>query len=156
MASVEDRWHVVRDGEKERTERYGQGRRYRVRWREHGASRTRSFTFKAEADPFARTVDAALDAGTTPDARSVEPVAVPTVSEYAARWLAAQPYGPSAQRQRDVAIRVHLLPVVGDRPIDSITPADARGWTAGIRGANATQRHRFRIASQMFAAAEDD
>ncbi|WP_062316311.1 tyrosine-type recombinase/integrase [Demequina maris] len=156
MAFIKDKWHTIKDGEQVRTARFGQGRRWLVRWREHGVEKSKAFTYKAEAERFAREVENTLDRGETPSAAPAAPDVMPTVREYATRWLAAQPYGPGAQVQRDVSVRNAILPTFGDLPLDAVTPAHVREWLAILSGAEATRLHRFRIFSSLMAAAVDD
>lgn len=54
MASVDDRWMTIRDGKKVRSDRWGVGKRYRARWREHanGPQKSQMFDRKVDAERF--------------------------------------------------------------------------------------------------------
>ncbi|WP_062202050.1 tyrosine-type recombinase/integrase [Demequina salsinemoris] len=132
------------------------GRRWLVVWREDKRERSRAFTYKAEAERFAREVDSALDRGETPSAIKRTPDTMPTVEEYATRWQAAQPYGPSATAQRATVVRRHIVPTFGPLPLDALTPTHIREWLAVMPGAESSRLHRFRVLSAMLGAAVDD
>lgn len=58
-----------------------------------------------------------------------------TVAELAAEWLLCNPAKRASTRARDESIlRVHVLPVLKERKVGSLTPTDVRGlvsaWSA--------------------------
>ncbi len=87
MPDIDDRWHRRGpDGRPLRTERYGKGSRWLVRWRDPaGVQRKKAFRLKSEAEDFAGTLRRDLRSGSyvSPDAGKI------LVAEWADRWLAA-------------------------------------------------------------------
>ncbi len=105
MAHIQDRWETLIDGRKVRTERYGQGRRWRARYRDpDGAERSKMFDRKQDAERFLAnvTADVLRGAYVDPDAGRV------TFGEFAEQWLEAQTFSEGtreATRASDSAAR---------------------------------------------------
>ena len=104
--------------------------RYEVRYRApDGKERTRTFRTRKLAEDHVTTVRADLQRGTWVDPRR----AARPFGEIASEWLGANDdKRPSAWARDESVVRVHLKPVLGDRPIGSLTPDDVRrlvdGW----------------------------
>jgi len=100
------------------------GVRYDVRYREPGG-RTRVKTWKRKADAvrFARSVEVDKDRGLFVDpSLSRTPLA-----EVAAVWLDSNPGKRGGSWQRDeIVVRRHIVPVLGARPVGSLTPEDVQ------------------------------
>ncbi len=95
-------------------------RRYDVRLRDpSGKTYTRTFRTRREAEAFEADERASRRRGNWLDPRrSEEPLRV-----VAGRWLDSNPAKrPSSRARDDSALRVHILPALGDRPIGSLTP----------------------------------
>lgn len=88
MADIDDRWHRKGpDGKGERTERYGQGSRWLVRWRDpSGAQRKKAFKRKTDAEGFAASVEHDMRSGSYIDPAAGRVL----VGDWAQSWLAAQ------------------------------------------------------------------
>jgi hypothetical protein len=94
MAHIEDRWHRdarLADGgtRRERTARYGTGKRWRARYLDPDSrERSRSFATKVMAERFLTEVEHSKNAGTyrDPDAGKV------TLRRYADGWLRTQTF----------------------------------------------------------------
>lgn len=131
MADIDDRWHRRgEDGKQHRTERYGSGARWLVRWRDpDGKQRKKSFKRKAEAEDFAATVEHTMRSGSyiAPDAGKI------TVSEWAQRWLDAQAQLKPTTYSRDEGIvRNHVLPKWENIHLSDVTHGDIQAWVTGL------------------------
>jgi integrase len=158
MASVDDRWHVQRkmpDGvtRKERTARYGTGKRWQVRWRDHeGAPRKKSFDRKVDADREASRLETELARGTYIDPRGGEV----SFQDYAERLRATQFADPNTAHQVGVRFRRHVYPALGHLAMEVVTPSHIRHWLHGLTMARSYQRTIFANVSQVFTAAVAD
>lgn len=155
MASVDDRWFVELDGKRQKSERHGQGRRYRVRYRDPaGASRNKSFDRKADADRFAATVEADKARGVfvDPNAGRI------TLREYGDAWLAMQTFDASTREAVESRLRVHVYPVLGGRALHAIKPSTVQAWVKGLERQLAPRYVRVIVAnvSAILSAAVDD
>lgn len=117
------------------------GVRYDVRYRDvTGRQREKAFRRKADADRFARTVEADKDRGLFVDPR----LARTPLATVAAEWLASNPGKRGGTRDRDEqVVNGHIVPALGDRAVGSLTPADVQSavnaWAAK-RSARTVQR----------------
>ena len=157
MSHVEDLWIKVVDGRKEKTARYGKGGRYRVRWVDPGGTeRSRSFPDdkKGIAEQFRKVTDAALLQGDYADPRAGKI----TLREYAGRWLARQRSGRSTREAAERRLRLHILPVLGDKTLTQIS-ADSdlvKDWLAGLDGAPRSRQILLSLLSAILNEAVDD
>jgi integrase len=132
------------------------GPRYRARWRDPGGSdRSRSFDRKTDADRFAAKVEHDVNTGAYFDSSAGKV----TVRTYGEQWRAAQlQHAESTARDVEGALRVHLYPALGDRPIGSVRPSDVQGWVGGLTKtlgpATVTKTYSF-LATMMKAAVRD-
>ena len=79
-----------------------------------------------------------------------------TFGEVAATWLASNPAKRASTLGRDeIVVRVHLLPVLGDREIGSITPVDVQGLvnTWCRKQAPNTVRRQYTVLSAVMGRA---
>ncbi|MFC0626111.1 tyrosine-type recombinase/integrase [Kribbella deserti] len=121
MGHVKDLW-MKRDpetGKKVRSARYGRGKRWLARWiAPNGEEDTQAFALKDEALLHISAMETSKAAGTYIDPR----VARQTFQEYAERWRADQLHHRKASAVgAELALRVHVYPVIGGVPIGSIT-----------------------------------
>ena len=134
----------------------GRGLRYRARWRDpDGSEKSKTFDRKSDADRFASKVEHDVNFGgyIDPHAGRV------TVREYGQQWRVSQlQHAVSTARDVEGALRVHLYPALGDRPIGSVRPSDVQGWVAGLTKtlgpATVTKTYSF-LATMMKAAVRD-
>lgn len=108
------------------------GVRYDVRYRDpSGRPREKAFRRQKDAARFARQVEVDKDRGLF-----IDPALARTpLADVAAAWLASNPGKRGGSWQRDeVVVRRHIVPVLGDRPVGSLTPGDVQAvvnkWAA--------------------------
>jgi integrase len=126
---------------------------YDVRLRDpagHGYKRT--FRTKREAKTFeaSQRVDRVRGAWVDPRKSST------TFADVAAAWLASNPAKRASTLERDeIVLRVHLIPVLGARPVGSITPADVQALvnTWCWKQAANTVRRQYTVLSAVMARA---
>lgn len=122
--------------EKWKTERFGRGKRWRVSWSvvdpETGKRSMKSKAFErySDAEAFQAAVEDDLRSG-----RYVTPVDPHSFSEAAQGWLESNKLRvkPSTRHLYSASINAYVLPVFGDAPIQTITPAQAQSWVAGLK-----------------------
>jgi integrase len=113
------------------------GKRYRVEYRLGGReSRIRyggSFKTKREATIRAGWIAGELAAQRVPElGLPAEPIAAPTLREAARRWQESRvDVAESTRLQHRSAVRM-LVPLLGDRRVDAITPADVADLVAAL------------------------
>lgn len=98
--------------------------RYRARYRDAGGSEhARHFGRKIDAQQWLDEVTASIVTGqyVNPKAGRV------TLTEYAGQWEAAQVGSQATARIVDNALRLHILPVLGTRPVASLRRSDVQG-----------------------------
>ena len=111
-----------------------------------------TFASKADVLAFLSTVEADLRRGAWLDPRSGQV----TFDELAKEWLTSNPAKRSSTMSRDEAIlRNHLVPVLGDVPISSVTKLQLQqminAWTS--EAAPRTVRRQFDVLRAVFAYA---
>lgn len=122
MATVEKRRQERADGTSEV--------RYRVRWRDpSGKQRSKTFDRRRDADRWAATVEHSKNVGTYIDHQAGRI----TVKEYAEAWRTAKVWADSTGERTESALRLHVYPVLGDRPLGSIRPSDVQSWVKGLK-----------------------
>ena len=133
------------------------GRRYDVRLRDpSGRTYTRTFRTRREAEAFASDEQAGRRRGAWLDPRRAEA----TLREVAAEWLDSNPAKrPSSRARDDSALRTHILPALGDRPIGSLTPSDLQrcinDWSERL-GPRSVRRVYQTLAAVLNAAVLND
>jgi len=80
------------------------------------------------------------------------------VRQYARIWQSAQVGREHTIRNIDVALRIHVLPNIGSRPLASIRPSDMQALVKTLSAtlAPGTVRETYKVAGRMFSAAVDD
>lgn len=108
------------------------GRGYKVRWREHGRNRARTFGLKRDAEAFDREIERR---------RVLGPLAVQQLTGRAGptlnQWIETQ-WGPQHAANLEQATRdryanvykVHIEPWLGGAPIGELSVSVVRGWQA--------------------------
>jgi hypothetical protein len=103
----------------------GRGKRWRVRWvDDQGEPRSRFFERRTDAERFDANVRADLSRGRYIDDRSGRI----TVAELTERWRADQLHIESTAIHVEHAIRLHILPMLGQLPIGRVRPGNVHGW----------------------------
>jgi hypothetical protein len=131
VADIDDRWHRRGEtGDLERTDRYGVGARWLVRWREaDGRQRKKSFRREADAEEYLSGMEHGLRSGSyiAPEAGRV------LVRDWAKRWLAAQGHlAPSTFVRYEIAINKHVLPRWGNVHLSAVKHGDVQVWTSSL------------------------
>jgi len=128
---------------------------WRARYRdEAGKEHARHFERKVDGQRWLDEVTASVVTG-----QYVDPKAGRTLlRDYAARWEAGQVSRASSARIVDNALRLHLLPALGDRALASIRRSDVQAMVKRLAGhlAPGTVRNVYDTAARLFAAAVDD
>ena len=128
---------------------------YRVRYRDpSGASRSKSFPKKAEAERYANTVEADKSRGVYLDPT----LGRLTLGDYADGWLKIQTFDESTREAVALRLRVHIKPVLGQVPLADLRPSLIQSWLSGLQQKLAPRTVKVILAnlSSMLSAAVDD
>jgi integrase len=155
MAHIQDRWETMVDGKRVRTDRYGQGKRWRARYLDPaGNERSTTFARKQDAERFLTAVaaDVLRGAYVDPDAGSI------AFAEFAGRWLEAQTFGDSSREATELRLRLHACQHFGQRELRAIKPSVIQAWLRKLQQELAPSYVRtiFTNVSAVFSAAVDD
>lgn len=139
MASVYDRWHLSRPNKgaepctdhSSRTRTlvpsadHGKGKRWQVRWRDGaGEQQKENFAKRSQADTRAATIEADLARGLY-----VDPAAgKESFRAVAERWRTSAVHRDGTGSRVERALRLHIYPTFGDRPIVTIRPSEVQAW----------------------------
>ena len=124
--------------------------KWRARWRTpDGASRSRNFTRKADAEKHLTGIEHRKLSGEYVDSATGRV----TFGEYARSWVAAQPHRPSTAASLESMMKVHMIPAFGDRSFGKIRPSDVQAFITGLPLAPTTVRTVYAKLSAIFAAA---
>ncbi|MBJ6634685.1 tyrosine-type recombinase/integrase [Streptomyces sp. I5] len=160
---IQDRWYKTEtnaEGKAARvkTDRHGSGLRYRARYiGPDGTEKSKSFPDgqKRLAEKWLSAIEADMTRGQYIDPRAGRL----TVRQHAERWLASLTMDPGTYVSTEQRIRLHVLPHLGSRSLDSLRPTHVREWLRKLHDggvAPAYQRVIFANLSAMLAAAVDD
>jgi len=131
-------------------------RRYRARWRTpSGASRSRNFTRKVDAEQFLATVGHTKAVGMYVDPSAGREM----VAEYAQRWQAAQPWRRSSRDRVAHVVAAQIDPRFGRLPLRSVGASDVQAWVAEMSRAGlapSTVESYFRVLAAIMRAARRD
>lgn len=155
MAHVQDRWEKTVAGARVRTTRYGKGKRWQARYHDpDGRERTKDFARKVDAERFLTTVTSDVLRGSYVD---------PTAGRinfrvFAERWLEAQTFGETTREATELRLRLHAIPVLGERELRDVRPSVIQAWLRGLqeRLAPSYVRAVLTNVSSVLAAAVDD
>lgn len=96
------------NGKKVKSQRYGIGKRWMVRWEENGQRKAKSFTTRDTAELELSKINVAQDSGVHIATSKT------TIAEYGDDWIKKQiQQRPSTAEQMEIRWRVHIKPVVG-------------------------------------------
>ncbi len=128
-------------------------RGYRARWRTpDGASRSRTFTRKVDAEAWLTRVEGSKLVGGYVD----QAAGRRTFGEYASAWAAAQPHRATTAASVEQILRNHVLPVFGARPIATIRTSEVQAWASGLELAPSTVVVVYGKVAAIFRAAAED
>jgi integrase len=173
MGHIQDRWFRPKRDEQtgqpvlngrgkpvlERTELYGSGLRYKVRYLDpSGRERSKSFPDKQKkrAEDFLSEMDHEVNRGTytDPDAGKVP------FRKYAESWLNSQTFEESTRESTGVRLRLHAYPHLGDKYLASLRPSDIRDWDRKLQQQGLAASYRqvlfIHVQSILNAAIDDE
>lgn len=133
------------------------GPRYDVRYRDDaGKVHTKTKRTLAEAKTFERAELTARDRGTWVDPKE----RARTFADLAAAWLESNPAKRDTTADRDeIALRLHILPTLGAKPMASITPDDVQklvnAWSKKMKPRSARRTYGV-LHAVMAQAVERD
>jgi len=121
---------------------------------ESGKQHARHFARKTDAQDWLNSVTASVVRGDYVDPR----VGRMTLRQYAKGWEASQVGRDNTARITDNALRVHILPVLGDRAVASLRKSDVQGLVKQLADTLAprTVRNVYDVLNRVLAAAVDD
>jgi integrase len=128
---------------------------YRARWRTpDGRSRSKNFARKVDAERHLTRVEASKLAG-----GYVDPSASKTMLRaYAEDWRQAQVWRPLTEVRVESALRNHVYPVLGDRPLGALRTTEIQAWVRQLseRQSSSTVRVNYRLLASVLRAAVRD
>lgn len=142
----------------ERTELYGKGMRYKVRYLDpDGEERSKSFPDKQKkrAEDFLIEVESDKREGKYVDPRAGR-VSFRSVSK---RWVDAQTFDYTTRERVKSRVVTHLVPFFEGRSIGSIKPSDVQAWLRWLQDQGVATRSRvlyFAHLVSIFSFARDD
>jgi integrase len=128
--------------------------KYRARYRDHaGKEHAKHFDRKLDAERWVTGQEAALDRGEHVDPRAGRV----RLADYAGTWLTSQVHLREATgRQYEQAVRLRILPALGDRPLATIRRSDVQSlvnaWAANGASANSVANY-FKVLCLIFKSA---
>lgn len=164
MGHIEDRWWrdewdpTTGKAVRHKTERYGRGNRYRVRFLDpEGRERSRSFPDrkKRAADEFLVSMESDKSHGSYIDPKAGRI----TFGDYARRWLASQTFEASTRNSVTWRLNAQILPFFERRELGGISPTDVRTWIRGMQDRGVAESYQagcFAHVSSILGAAVDD
>jgi integrase len=153
FAYVVDRW--MRDGEsgREKSSRYGVGKRWTAVWTEGGQRRSASFASKDAAKAKVAQVDVDQRAGTHALTNRM------TLGEYGEEWIRTQiHHRASTSDQLESRWRLHIRPALGDVRLSDITRQQVQsaviGWSETLAASTVGVIYSY-LTSLLKAAVAD-
>jgi integrase len=171
MGHIQDRWYRPKLDEegnpvlnakkkvvKEKTELYGRGMRYKVRYVDpDGNEQSKSFPDRqlGVAQEFLNEVENQKRKGTylDPDAGKI------LFKEFADSWLDARTFDESSREGTEFRLKLHVYPYFGTKEIRAIKPSDIQAWDRALQKKGLAETYRrtiFANVSAIFTAAIDD
>jgi len=129
--------------------------RWRARYRDSSdKEHSKHFDRKIDARRWLDEVTASIVTGQYVDPRAGKT----TFAAYATAWEASHVAGQAQRRIVDNALRVHLIPKLGQRPVASIRRADLQGLVQAlaVRLGPGSVRNVFEVLGRVMSAAVDD
>ncbi|HLS13151.1 MAG TPA: tyrosine-type recombinase/integrase [Beutenbergiaceae bacterium] len=127
--------------------------RWRARYRDaSGKQHAKHFKRKVDAQRWLDEVTASVVIGAyiTPGAGRV------TFREYAEDWRKVQVHRPGTVVAIEGALKRHVYPVIGDRPLETVRPSDIQAMVKGMSLSPSSVRVAMRYVSGIFKAAVMD
>ena len=161
MASIDDRWWKEikdKDGnvvDKVKTDRYGKGKRWLLRWRDPDKQpRKLSFAKWTDANNKRKEIEGDMLKGSYIDPKAGQI----TFDKFAAEWLANRTSDPLTIENTAGRLRRYVTgTTLGKTPLVKIRPSTVQAWIKGLTIADSTARVVFdHVASILAAAVEDE
>ncbi|MFB8381066.1 tyrosine-type recombinase/integrase [Streptomyces rubiginosohelvolus] len=160
---IQDRWYKTESDAngkptRTKTDRHGTGLRYRARYiSPDGTEKSKSFPDgqKRRAEAWLSQIEADMTRGQYFDPRAGRL----TVRQHADRWLASLTQDPGTFVGTKQRIRLHVVPHLGSRSLDSLRPIHIREWLRKLEDAGVAlsyQRVIFANLNAMLGSAVDD
>lgn len=160
---IQDRWYKTETTAAGKTvrvksDRHGTGLRYRARYiGPDGTEKSKSFPDgqKRVAEKWLSQIESDMTRGQYIDPRAGRL----TVRQHAERWLASLTIDPGTFVSTEQRVRLHVVPYLGSRSLDSLKPIHVREWLRKLQDggvAPAYQRVIFANLNAMLGAAVDD
>lgn len=128
---------------------------WRARYRDEAdREHAKHFARKADAQQWLDTVAASVIRGDYVDPRA----GAVTLAAYATGWQASQVSRDNTARIADNALRVHVLPVLGERPLTTLRRSDVQVLVKGLSDhlAPRSLRNVYDTLNRVLTAAVDD
>ena len=128
---------------------------WRARYRDDaGREHAKHFDRKVDGQRWLDGVTAAVVTGAYVDPRAGRG----TLAAYAGSWEACQVGRDGTARIVDNALRVHVLPALGHRPLDSLRKSDVQGFVKALSAtlAPGSVRNVHDVLARVLASAVDD
>ena len=128
---------------------------WRARYRDDaGREHARHFARKVDGQRWLDETTASIVTGVYVDPKAGSA----TVGEYAVQWQAAQVWRRATAKRVGTDLRVHILPVLGDRAVSAVRPSDIQGLVKGLSAtlAPSSVKVTYSTVRSLFKAAVDD
>lgn len=129
--------------------------RYRARYRDtNGKQHAKHFILKKDAEKWLAMQTAAVVKGDHVDPQAGRM----TLRQYADKWEKSQVVGDAQARIIDNALRLHILPELGDRKMGQILRSDIQALVKSLNGslASGSVRNVYEVLKRMLTDAVDD
>ncbi|MDT0318575.1 site-specific integrase [Streptomyces millisiae] len=161
-----DRWHKARprEGEPECPEHpglvpssdHGCEKRWQARWRDrNGQQRSKNFpkNKKTAAAAYQRSQRAAVDEGRDPlpHRGQRKKSATPTIAEYTETFLSRHEGRPGTVDTYRYRLRGHVIPVLGERRIDTVKRGEYRDFLAALKSGGMPDSTRSGVKKSLSA-----
>lgn len=115
-----------------------------------------TFTAEMDADAWLAAERRLIEYGdwTPPDTRGE--LEMPTLRDYAERWLAARELRQRTRILYRGLLDRHILPALGDDRLDHITPAVVRRWWEGLDTGPTARSHAYALLRSILTTAVED
>jgi integrase len=155
MAHIEDRWHRTdrATGKKVRTSRYGNGKRWCVRYRKPaGGEARKAFHRQVDAERFKASLEADALRGIWID----QQIARSLCKDMAERWFeTTAPLKATTRKDYRSLLDTHVLPAFGSQRLADIDTLSIRGWVARLQqaGLSASRtKHAYHVLAAVLEA----
>jgi integrase len=130
--------------------------KWRARYRDEGGrEHAKHFDRKVDGQKWLDQVTASVVRGDYVDPKAGRV----TVATYAAGWEAVQVHSDASASIVDNALRLHLVPALGQHPLAAVRPTMVQGFVRELEAkglAAGTVRNIYDVTARLFAAAVDD